>query len=34
VESISFNFENYGFKDVVNNVSYGYNVKTRLLTSY
>jgi len=34
VESIFFNFENYGFKDVVNNVSYGYNVKTRLLTSY
>ncbi|MEO7313380.1 MAG: type VI secretion system tube protein Hcp [Chitinophagaceae bacterium] len=33
-EDISFSFENYGFKDLVNNVSFGYNVKSRQVTAY
>jgi hypothetical protein len=34
IESISVNFKNYGFKDWVNNVSFGYDVVTHSLTSY
>jgi type VI protein secretion system component Hcp len=34
VESVSIAFENYGFKDWVNNLEFGYNVATKTLTAY
>ncbi len=34
IENISFSFENYGFKDWVNNLSFGFNVKMRQITAY
>jgi hypothetical protein len=33
-ESISVFYENYGFKDWVNNLEFGYNVNTHTVTSY
>lgn len=33
-EAISINFENYGFWDRVNNVQFGYNVRTHTNTAY
>lgn len=33
-ESVSVNYKNFGFKDWVNNVSYGYDVVTRTITAY
>lgn len=33
-ESISVFYENYGFKDWVNNLEFGYNVNTHIVTSY
>ncbi|MDB5203792.1 MAG: hypothetical protein JWQ27_3201 [Ferruginibacter sp.] len=33
-ESISVFYENYGFKDWVNNVEFGYNAKTHTVTTY
>ncbi|MES2650042.1 MAG: type VI secretion system tube protein Hcp [Bacteroidota bacterium] len=34
LENISLRFENFGFKDWVNNLSYGYNILNYTLTSY
>jgi hypothetical protein len=34
LETLSLMFLNYGFKDWVNNVSFGYNVQNRTLTAY
>ena len=34
IESISVAFENYGFKDWVNNMEFGYNLITRNTTAY
>ena len=34
IESISVAFENYGFKDWVNNQEFGYNLITRSITAY
>ncbi len=33
-ESVSVNYKNFGFKDWVNNISYGYDVTTHTPTSY
>lgn len=33
-EAVSVNYKNYGFKDWVNNVSFGYDVVTHAVTSY
>jgi type VI protein secretion system component Hcp len=33
-ETIAFSFENYGFRDWVHNVSFGYNVKTGTVSAY
>ncbi|MES2650040.1 MAG: type VI secretion system tube protein Hcp [Bacteroidota bacterium] len=33
-ENISFSFENYGFKDWVNNISFGFNIKLFQLSVY
>jgi type VI secretion system secreted protein Hcp len=33
-ESVSVNYKNYGFKDWVNNVSFGYDIVTHAVTSY
>ena len=34
IESVSFNFQNYGFMDWVNSVSFGYNVRTGAPSAY
>jgi len=34
IESVSVAFTNYGFKDWVNNIEFGYNVATKTITSY
>lgn len=34
IESLSVNYKIYGFKDWVNNVSFGYDVVTHTLTAY
>jgi type VI protein secretion system component Hcp len=34
IESVSIAFENYGFKDWVNNVEFGYNLVTKTITAY